>query len=366
MIENLLKNKNAKQKAQIKSQELAKVKFSNAFTKDGIKIKIVRDIEIIDGGIQLFAQAWKDGKQLGFGKDGSVEIERFRIFKPPVLVDDINGDIIREWEEEDLETGKIIKKQRRLRFDPTEAIKQDLAHTINQVGKDGKNIIKGKIGNTTSTFYPSAGAVSPVDGRIYYDSTTSWANSRAGATGGGVDVISANTVVVQSEQASAVSYPISRNAFLFDTSPIGTDTVDSGTFSLYSSATGNDTETTNPADLALVSSSPATNDNLVTADYDITNWGSTRYATDFDLGTFIATTGYKDMTLNASGIAFVNTTGITKFGIRGANDVDNVAPTARSYGMAYYADQTGTTQDPKLVVVHSAAASTFVPKVMMF
>ena len=109
-------------------------------------------------GIELFAKAWKGGKQLGF-LDGTVEIERFRIYNPPVLVDDPNGDIIREWTDE--ETGEL--KQRKLKYDPTQAIKNSLAHTISLVAKDGKDIIKGKVGNTTSTFYPAVG-----DGSVQY------------------------------------------------------------------------------------------------------------------------------------------------------------------------------------------------------
>src|SRR3990167_1069334 len=43
----------------------------------------------------------KRGTELrGFGADGSVEIERFRIYNPPILVDDPNGTIIREWTDE--------------------------------------------------------------------------------------------------------------------------------------------------------------------------------------------------------------------------------------------------------------------------
>ena len=51
-------------------------------------------IEEIEGGIQIFAQAWNlDGTQVGFGKDGTVDIERFQIINPPILVPDENGDV---------------------------------------------------------------------------------------------------------------------------------------------------------------------------------------------------------------------------------------------------------------------------------
>lgn len=113
----------------------------------------VKEININgQSGIELFAKAWKGDKQLGFGKDGSVEIERFRIFNPPILVDDPNGDIVREWTDE--KTGEL--KQRKLREDPIEAIRQTVAHNVKIVGKENAQIVIGKIGNTTSTFYPDA------------------------------------------------------------------------------------------------------------------------------------------------------------------------------------------------------------------
>src|SRR3989304_1790351 len=73
-------------------------------------------------------------KPIGFGKDGSVETERFRFYNPPIMVDDPAGIIIRE--STDME-GKIT--QRRLREDPAQAIKESLAHTIKVTGQDGRN-----------------------------------------------------------------------------------------------------------------------------------------------------------------------------------------------------------------------------------
>jgi len=161
-IDSVLASKTQKEKVKTKTKELAKVKFNDKFIKKGIEVEIIGDIEEIEGGIQYFARAWKDGKPLGFGKDGTVEIERFRIYNPPILVDDANGDIIREWIDED--TDELV--QRKLKYDPMEAIKQDLTHTISLVGLNGKDIIEGKVGNTTTTLRSVAGVVSPADGRI--------------------------------------------------------------------------------------------------------------------------------------------------------------------------------------------------------
>ena len=95
------------------------------------------------------------------------------------------------------------------------------------------------------------------------------------------------------------------------------------TFSLYSDSTQKDTsETANPANLALVSSAPASNTAIVIADYAIANWGSVRFATDILLTTFSATSAYHDFALNSSGIANISKTGISKFGIRASSDID--------------------------------------------
>ena len=153
MIEKRLKNKNAKERADIKGAEIAKHDFRGLHNdrKTGIRIEITK-IEKIKGGVQIFARAWKNGKQLGFGKDGSVDIERFRIFNPPVLVDDPNGTITRDiFDIDGNKTGV-----RRLREDPAEAMRQVIAHNAKLVGKEGTKIVEGKIGNTTDTFYPDA------------------------------------------------------------------------------------------------------------------------------------------------------------------------------------------------------------------
>jgi len=359
-IEKVLKDKTSVEKIKIKSEELAKVSIGK-FKKNDLDIEIIGDIKEIDGGIELFAKAWKDGKQLGFGKDGSVEIERFRFFNPPVLVGDVNGDIVREFT--DVATKEI--KQRKLKYDPEEAIKQILEQTINVVGKDGSNIIIGKVGNTTSTFYSAAGANSPVDG---------YAQHRTGGAGTGVSwstLVGAagTTAIVTGTQTYAFSILadttsgqwriIRRGIQLFNTAAIDTDEISSATFSLKGIAKS-DTLSTTP-NVNIYSSNPASDSNLVGGDYD--SLGSTEFSSSVAYADLTNdSTTYVDFILNASGIAAIDKTGISKLGTRNANrDVANSSPTwssgAQSYWLAYYADEAGTTSDPKLVVEHSAAVS---------
>ena len=355
-IKNLLKGKKSKEKAQIKSREIAKCKIGK-YTKGDFDIEIIGDITEIEGGIQLFAKAWKDGKQLGFGKDGTVEIERFLIYNPPILVDDENGEIVRKSKNEKGET--II---RLLREDPMEALKQSLTHTIGLVGKDGKNIIKGKVGNTTSTFHPDAGTGGTSgDWRVAYDSGSN-SNNETWAT-----VIGANGNLVDSESVTSTTAPASRGSTIFekwralwvihtgfDTSalPDG-DTIDSATYSVMPKQA----LTSADGSLNVVSSNPTSNTSGTVSDYQAR--GSTRFSTDHSVSDDV-NDSYTDWSLNASGLAHITKTSISNFILTMAEDIDGTSPTwssGETYGWnnVYMADETGTTKDPKLVVVHSVS-----------
>lgn len=322
-----------------------------------LEIEII-ETNIIEGGIEVFARMWKDGIQIGFGKDGSIDVERFRFFNPPVLVADNDGTVVRT------STSSISGVEETIvdiyREDPEEAILQSLEHVllVKTEKFDDSNIVIGKVGNTTSTFHPSAGFVSPVDGWIDTNSTISWADARALTVADGVGVNHPTYGIVQSEKESDTSFTINRNPVTFDTSPIGTDSISSATISLSSYAGGNDTESTYPADLQITEVTLESTSNLVVADYNIANWSSVKLITAYDLGTFNATAGYHNMPLNSAGLTAINKTGVSSFGVRGENDVDNNTPTARSYGGGYFADETGTTNDPKLVVEHSTTVTT--------
>src|SRR3990167_555672 len=168
MIRELLEDRTAEQRASIKGLEIARVLVSNPRTNvkfSGADFDIeILETKPINKGVEVLARAWHPGgRQVGFGVDGSVDIERFRIFNPPILVTDPVGDILHEWVDPQGEP-----RHRKLREDPKEALLRDLAHTIKLVGKDGRNIVRGKIGNTTSTFYPAAGS----GGGVPVDSAT--------------------------------------------------------------------------------------------------------------------------------------------------------------------------------------------------
>ena len=74
----------------------------------------------------------------------------------------------------------------------------------------------------------------------------------------------------------------------------------------------------------------------------------------------ITTNAYNDFALNSTGLSNISKTGVTKFGMRldAERQIQNrLTAIAIPKCVFFFADTTGTAQDPKLVVVHSAPAS---------
>lgn len=307
----------------------------------------VLEINVIDGGIEVYARAWKNGGQLGFGKDGSVDIERFRFFNPPVLAEDAAGTIIQDIV---LENGTTLT--RRLKEDPEEAIVQSLVHTISLVGQEGTSIIANSRGNTTSTFYPSYDASSQ---RLATDVT--WSACRdatSGLTTGDTDTYK----YFSCEKRSTNYFEITRGYFVFDTSTIGAgQQVDSGTLSLNFTGDSSIYQTAGFVDFS------GPDSGFTNADYDVVS-GYTEVVTQITPSATV--NNYDNWTLNATGKGLVNMTGKSHYGLVFQHDISNTTPpnTNRNYRTWYMMDETGTSKDPTLVIVHSAAAApTFSPRV---
>lgn len=347
VYEQLATAKDLKERGSIKGAEIKRLLPVTGFTKATSDIEVI-EVNPIIGGVEVFARAWKDGVQLGFGEDGSVDIERFKVYNPPFLVGDPQGDIIIP-ETIDKEFG-LVNPERRLRHDPIEAIRQSLLHVVRVTGKANTNIISGKRGNTVSTFYSGSG-----DGSVYRSSTV-WATARDTADGISAQYTDATRYIMADLDAG--TYTVARGFFPFDTSalPDG-DTISAATASFDNSASSGSCLA------GIVQTSQASNTSLVVGDFDALTLNSAPEGTDSRVA--MTSTGYKDMTLNATGIGWISKTGYTLFGIRLSNDLDNSAPSARNYVLMYMSEQTGTTNDPVLVVTHSAGGGggTFVPQV---
>lgn len=367
-------------KANLKGQEVLRLLKKEKNNRKKYEIEVI-DIKTINGGVEVYARVSRGGKQIGFGKDGTVDIERFKIFNPPILVPDKNGEILRHTPASKLHPVETFDRYRK---DPKEAILQAIEHTVDvkkQKFNDAK-IVVGKIGNTTSTFYPAAGANSPVDGSVYYDpSSTTWSAIHDYTGTATAAYVTQNWVYSGGMQCSSTTNQwkgIIRGYVLFDTSSIGaTDTIDSATFSLYGQWKDSNTDVS----YNVYSGIPDSDSNITTSDFDYNQFGTTAYSSAITHSSY-STAGYNDWVFNATGEAAIarngetkpaggNNSGITYLGLRCVADADDSEPSyvtsafRRAYG--YSADETGTSKDPKLVVEHtSAGGSTFTPRVMMF
>ena len=329
----------------------------------GLRIEI-KSVKKIDKGIELLVRAWKGDTQLGFGKDGSIEWERLRIYNPPTLVPDgtTRTEII---------DGKEIELAN-FKEDPSEAIQQTLAHTIHLVGKDTGTIIKGTIGSTTSTFFPDADTeISSVDGAtgrggVDEDISTITAGAGAGSQfqDSGAFIWGAR---IRGSATTDQWQILNRGIYLFLTSSIpDTDNINSATLSLMPSSLNNGMsgESFSNSQLKIVSSNPASDTAIVEADYNTvgsTEFGASQNQADMTVDV------YEDIVLNASGLANISKTGVSKFATRSGWDLNNTIEDltwgsgASQQIQVRGAETAGTTQDPKLVVVHSDATRKLQP-----
>jgi hypothetical protein len=368
MISSTLTNLTSSEKSLKKAEEISKQTFSGKYQSKGLEIEIISVTQIArynSTGVEVLVKAWKDDVAIGFGTDGTIETERIRIYNPPILIPDVNGTILRTKVDTDgNETEHKYTENAR------QALIDSIAHTCSLpiVGKNGGNIRAGTIGNTVSTFYPYASTESTsVDGWIE-SNQTGWDTAHDASAGTTAD--DSGAYVYARSQLSGSLGIIYRGFMLFDTSAIGSDTVSAATLSLEG---GLKVNTDNDGDdfIAIVSSTPASNTAIVTGDFDQCG-DSIDDPTEMhdvggriDIGS-ISTSAYNDWTLNSTGLAEIDTGGVSKFGVREGHDIlDNpVAASSANYVGFLSADTVGTTSDPKLVVTHSGVPAK--PRVMMY
>ena len=333
----------------------------------GGSIEILDIVHHNDFTVELFARAWdSDGRQIGFGVAGSVDAERFLIHNPPAIISDPLGEISKNrftldpLTQKEKFTGVDV-----YRLDPEKAILEALSHIIKvKKQKFGPDAIEtGKVGSTTLVFHPDADPESTtVDGGVFIigDIFVSWnaAIARIDGTGESSDD-SVNNIVVNSINrfSGGAVIILTRSYFLFDTSSILPETeIVSATLSIHSTGSGlNGDQVLFAANLILLSSNPQSNTNLVLSDYDRTRFGNTILAPILSIETFNASIAYHDFPLNADGLSNIITGvgGISKFGFRGQSDFDGDSEppfTLQSNANGYFADQIGSTQDPRLVI----------------
>ena len=211
-------------------------------------------------------------------------------------------------------------------------------------------------GLLTLTVYPNyngeLGATSS-DGHCRYQATSeTWSTLVAG---NGTIASSADVFFQLGWCASSTTTNeftlVSRGQILFDTNALGASASISGVVNSYYGDLKSDD--LGAPTIHIVASNPISNTVVNSGDYQLissTSFGSLVYSS-MGIGS------YNDITLNASGIAAVSKTGITKFGSRLAWDIDNSfggswISSDNTYMRVKSADETGNTKDPKLVVTY--------------
>jgi len=210
----------------------------------------------------------------------------------------------------------------------------------------------------TLTVYPDANPESTsVDGWAQRDTVVeTWATIIAGAGNNSADTDANSQFVAFTPDTTAGNWILLKRAILlFDTSAL--------TSAATISAAVLSVEGTAKLDIAglaptidVYTSTPASNTAIVNADF--TQTGSTSQTGSPMAYASWSTTGYNDFTFNATGIGNISKTGVSKFALRNANyDVAGASPTwgatARIQFTGYYADQAGTSSDPKLVITYT-------------
>ncbi len=206
--------------------------------------------------------------------------------------------------------------------------------------------------------YPAAGANSPVQGQVGRDFIPEeiWATIRAGA-GTSVSMTDNGTIPLATGGDTSLKWTkLERFILCYDTSSIPINaTISAATLSLNGNAK-EDSLVTAP-DINIYAATPGSPSILTAADY--LQIGSTALCdTAITYAGWNSSDSYNNFALNATGIANIVKTGISRFGVRNANfDVANTAPawvaSQTSYVGFWSSNSAGTTNDPKLDITYT-------------
>lgn len=202
---------------------------------------------------------------------------------------------------------------------------------------------------TTTVVYAGTG-----DGLLEVSSNT-YATARSGGGSFTVDTTSTGTDTC-GQAFFTPTYYLMESFYPFDTSGIpDTDTVSAAVFSLYGK--NNRTTTDFTANLAVFDFGAS----LTSADWqDGTELGAlTPVATFATSG--LSTAAYNDFTSAGGMPAAIDKAGTTRFVLYSSRQAAGTTPTGEEWFEAWFADNTGTTNDPKLTVTHAASSVTVTP-----
>lgn len=224
---------------------------------------------------------------------------------------------------------------------------------------DDPKLVVNTSSDTLSTFNPDADTeTTSVDGHVSREGASeSWSTIIAGAGTHAYDSTNPHYFINYQGTTSPNYSRCGRAIFLFDTSSITDgDDIDGASFGVNITLKA---DSNSEVDMVVVGTTPASNTALVAGDYN--QFGSTAFSSSLGYSS-VATASYHYLDLNASGLAAISDTGITKLGVRCSDDLNDTAPTHSTEDRYLYGNYAEGTSDPILIVIHSAAAATFIPK----
>lgn len=321
-----------KDRKNIKGCEVAKAIQKELLGTKNIQKQGKYDIEFvnadkIDGGVEVYARVWEDGRQLGFGPEKDVDVERFLIYNPPILVESNSGNIVST--STDPDGNEIVT---RYTESPRQAIIEALARIVDSKRyKSSTTSIKvGSVGETTSTVYPD--------------------EDRGIHSGGTSDNRDLNPQYIQRNSGDVYRSLID---FTFPADP-GGETIDSVTVSLvHNSQSG--THTT--VDVHEITKAGY---NLLTATWNTYNGSNSWTTAGGDFGGVMDTetpgTGTKTWDVYGAGASNdIAAAWSTTFHFIFKYTNDTTSPASNWWGH-YASEQTGTANDP-FVTIESSVAS---------
>jgi len=239
-----------------------------------------------------------------------------------------------------------------------ELIGGSVNHPFPKIGM--KPLTRELINFTVTTFYPDPSVENTsVDGFTARDGVNETFTTIRDGAGTTSDDSGTNLIIRLASSSTTDQFSqMIRSATLFDTSALGSGaTIDSAIIS----GEGNAVIDNMDCAVTVIVCAPADDTAVVAGDYPTANWTMTQQNdSDIDITSF-SSSAYNDFTLNSTGEGNISKTSITKFGFVIDKDRLNTAPTWASDVQALArmdsADTSDTSQDPKLAVTFTGAAT---------
>lgn len=188
------------------------------------------------------------------------------------------------------------------------------------------------------------------DGMVQGRSNVSWAEARNAATGHTTYPANSELTIARGGEYSGGYYYIHRGYLPFNTNGLS-GTISGATLNIYNVARSGST-----ASVCLVETSQGDPTTLAVADYSALTLNSpTEGATRLPLSG-ISDNAYFSMSLNTSGLSWIDTAGYTLLGLRISNDVDNTGQPASDQSIyVRLSEYAGTDYDPYLAISISSS-----------